>query len=397
MSGTSKVGCGRGAQLETHGLLDAARRATGLADFGDPWFLEPLGSLVNFINAESGLISSDSMPVHILVGTLGDRLKRVEYLKRHPEVLDEDVRVAGMIIGLPRGGSTLLQRLLSTSPQLTSTYWWELLNPIPLPGEKPNDPTPRHAFAQATAAQMQALWPEIISMHPIEPLGYDEEVQLTERSLLSIMYPFYFYVPGYVGWQMQQDHTKAYEELRLWLQVLQFQDAGRRGRKWLLKSPHHLLSGGLGTALRTFPDAKVLMTHRAIEDVIPSFCSLQSTMLSPISSTFDRALLGQQGIDWFSRAIRLLMAVRKSHPADRFIDVQYRDMMTAPIDQFRRVMGLMGLPVRSEDEREAERWMAVNGRDTHPRHKYAPETYGVSRAQIAEAFGFYRDAFLDRG
>ena len=394
MNANSLATPGKGVQLDAKELMKSAEQATGLSDFGDPWFQEPLNALVRFINGESGLKSSDSMPVQILVGTLGDRLKLVDYVKKHPGVHDEKVSVAGVIIGLPRGGSTLLQRVLTASEQLTSTYWWELLNPIPLKGETPGDPTPRQEFAKATAAQMHKLWPEMISMHPIDPLGYDEEVQLIERSLLCIMYPFYFYVPSYVAWLMQQDQTKAYAELKLWLQVLQHQDVSRRGRKWLLKSPHHLLGGGLETALRTFPDAKVLMTHRAIEDVIASFCSLQGTMIKPISNTFDQRNLGRQGIQWFSAGIRKLMEVRKTLPASRFIDVQYTDMMSDPMLQFRRVMKLMGLTVRPEDEQAVTTWMAGHGRDTHPRHKYAPEEYGVTRAEISEAFKFYRDAFL---
>jgi hypothetical protein len=235
----------------------------------------------------------------------------------------------------------------------------------------------------------------MMSMHPLEPLGYDEEVQLIERSFLCIMYPFYFYVPSYVGWEMEQDHSMAYEELKQWLQILQFQDPSRRGRPWLLKSPHHLLGGGLENALSTFPDAKVLMTHRALEDVIASFCSLQATLIRPASSTFDQRKLGRQAIDWFSAAIRQLIEVRKRMPAGRFVDVQYKDMMSAPLLQFRRVMGLMGLVVRPEDERAAENWMAKHPRDTHPRHKYAPEDYGITRAEIGAATEFYRKAFLD--
>jgi hypothetical protein len=385
----------RGVQLELKATMEQARRATGLTDFGDPWFERPLSRLLDFINEESGLRSPDAMPVQLLLGALGDRLKRVEYLKRNPQVHNERVKVAGMIIGLPRGGSTLLQRLLTSSPQVTSTYWWELLNPLPLPGERPGDPSPRQEFAKTMAGEMHKLWPDMVSMHPLEPLGYDEEVQLIERSFLCIMYPFYFYVPSYISWEMEQDHSKAYEELKQWLQILQFQDQSRRGRPWLLKSPHHLLGGGLENALSTFPDAKVLMTHRAIEDVIASFCSLQATLIRPVSSTFDQRELGHQAIEWFSAGIRQLIGVRKRMPADRFVDVQYRDMIAEPLVQFRRVMALMGLVVRPEDERAAEKWMAEHPRDTHPRHKYVPEDYGVTRAEIGAAFEFYRKAFLD--
>ena len=58
------------------------------------------------INVESGLHSRDEPPVHWLTGNLADRLRLVEFLKRHPAALEETVDVAGIIIGLGRGGST---------------------------------------------------------------------------------------------------------------------------------------------------------------------------------------------------------------------------------------------------------------------------------------------------
>ena len=72
-------------------------------------------------------------PVQVLVGYLADRLRLVDYIERHPAVLEEKLEVGGIIIGLPRGGSTLLQRLLTTSPQLTSTWFWKASRRCRLP------------------------------------------------------------------------------------------------------------------------------------------------------------------------------------------------------------------------------------------------------------------------
>jgi hypothetical protein len=114
-----------------------------------------------------------------------------------------------------------------------------------------------------------------------------------------------------------------------------------------------------------------------------------------VSSTFDQRKLGRQAIEWFSAGIHKLIEVRKRTSPERFVDVQYEAMMSEPLVQFRRVMGLMGLTVRPEDERAAAKWMAEHPRDTHPRHRYVPEDYGVTRAQIGAAFEFYRRAFLE--
>src|SRR4051812_39508209 len=108
-----------GVQLKVDKLMDRARKETGLKDYGDEWFVEPLTHLVGFINKEAGLPSEDVWPVQFLVKNLADRLRLAEYLKNNPKVRDEKIEAVGVIIS-GRGGSTFIQRLLGSSPQLTS-------------------------------------------------------------------------------------------------------------------------------------------------------------------------------------------------------------------------------------------------------------------------------------
>jgi hypothetical protein len=384
----------RPVQLQVETLLERARSATGLSDFGDPWFMAPLAETVDIINAEAGLLSEQDMPAQWLVNVLADRLRLVEYLKRNPDVLKEKIEVAGIILGLPRGGSTLLQRLLCTSPQLNNTPWWEMVSPLPLPDEKPGDPTPRIEIGKRAAQAIYDSWPEMAAMHPVEALAPDEEILLIERTLLCQMFSFYFYVPSYMPWLRRQDQTKAYAELKTWLQVMQYQQPERRGRKWMLKSPHHLVSGGLRTMLETFPDAKAVMTHRTLEKVIGSYCSMQRLTIHKYSSTFDAKSLGAQAIDVFRYAIENLMAVRKDYSADRFIDVQYEDTVARPMEVYRSTMRAMGLQVTEQDEQAAQSWMAGHGRETHPPHHYRAEDYGITNDEIRRTFEFYHKAFL---
>lgn len=395
--GTARADTGanrRAAGLDVGRLLDRARAASGLSDFGDPWFIEPLTQLVAMINAEAGLISDDEPPVQAMVKNLADRLQLVDYLKRHPAALEEHVKVGGIIIGLGRGGSTLLHRLLSTSSRLNHTPWWEVAFPLPLPGESPGDPTPRIELGKRAATRINEVWPEMVAMHPVDALEADEEIALLDRTPLCLMYSFYFNIPSYMPWLRRQDHRHAYEELKTWLKVLQHQTPSRRGRKWLLKSGHHLHAGGLRVMLDTFPEAKSIMTHRTLQNVIVSYCSLQAVTVRNYSSTFDAKRLGGQAIDVFREAIKNLIAVRAEYPAERFFDVQYEDTVKRPLEVYRRTMEAMDIEVSAADERAAQAWMAGHGRDTHPPHVYAPEDYGTTREEIAQALDFYHRAFL---
>ena len=385
----------QGVQLDTGALLDRAREAAGLTDFGDEWFLAPLNEIVRLATAESRVRAQDSNPVQWLVGMLADRLKMVDYVKRNPKVHDEELDVVGAIIGLGRGGSTVLHRLMSASPQLTGVCTWEWMNPIPLPNEPPGDHSERVALGEAACKSMLEMWPEMVSKHPVAAKNYDEELQLLDRTLVTMMVPFYFYMPSYIPWLMEQDHTKPYEELRLWLKILQHQkNPDRAGRKWFLKTGHHVMCGHLESVAKAFPDAKLIMTHRRMESVLPSFCSMLNTMAHLDVIDFNTQDLGPQAMAWHAEAFKLMFAFRKTQPASLFIDVFYKDVVTDPQGQFRRIMEGMGLEVTSADAEAAHKWMSANTRDTHPPHKYAPEAFGVTTDQIAETFKFYHDAFI---
>jgi hypothetical protein len=358
------------------------------------WFLQPFSELVAMINAEAGLLSDDEPPVRALVKNLADRLRLVEYLKQHPDAHDEAVRTAGIIIGLGRGGSTLLHRLLSTSSQVNYTPWWELVFPLPLPGEKPGIPTERIELGKQAAKYINETWPDMVAMHPIDALDPDEEIALLDRTPLCLMYSFYFNVPSYMPWLRRQDHRRAYSELKTWLKVLQHQMPERRARKWLLKSGHHLHGCGLRVMLETFPDARAIMTHRTLQNVIVSYCSLQTVTIQNYSNNFDRRKLGAQAIDVFLNALRKMIEIRREYPPERFIDVQYQDTVDRPLEVYRNTMEGMGIVPSAEDLEAARTWMASHGRGTHPPHRYSPEEYGMTKEGLLQTFDFYHEAFL---
>ncbi len=63
-----------GQALTVDGLLREANQLTGLADFGDRWFMQPLARLVEAVNAEAGLIAPDAGAGARIKGALADRL-----------------------------------------------------------------------------------------------------------------------------------------------------------------------------------------------------------------------------------------------------------------------------------------------------------------------------------
>jgi hypothetical protein len=350
--------------------------------------------MVELVNTEAAIVSADAPGIGAIKGYLIDRLWRVQFVKQNPAVLKEDVRVAGIIVGMPRGGSTLLQRLLCSSPQITAARMWELMSPLPQPDETPGDPVSRINRAQAALDTWAKVWPGSTDIHPMQATSYDEESMFISRSFLSVDYIFFFHLPSWVGWHLTQDQSTAYAELKLWFQILQYQDPSRRKLKWILKTGHHLWCGGLRYLLRTFPDAKLLMTHRSLDRVIPSMCSLQASMLSGHTRDFDPKVLGPEAIRLYRDALMHFMQVREEQPADRFVDFQYKDLISDPIEEFRRGSRAMGLTVGAADEEAAVRWIQESRKEAQSRHSYTPEDFGLTAQEITMQFRFYTDQYL---
>lgn len=379
-------------EIATADLLAKARAATGLEDFGDPWFLVPLERLVASINAEAGLLA-DGGHIDRIVYALMDRLVVTDLVRRRPEILAEEINVAAAIIGLPRTGSTMLHRLLASLPGMTSPWWWEVTFPLPLPGEQPGDPSPRHALAKATVQDFLAAWPNFESIDPIDAMEVAEEVILLDKSFLSTTYDSMLHVPGYGFWQAEQDHEPAYRELKIWLQVIQSQTPERRGKRWILKTPHHLL-GGMSGLLAVFPEAKLVMTHRDVAQVLPSYCSMCESMTVSQSGAYVRE---QQGAHWsrrFADGMARLMTLRAELPADRFIDVQYRDTVTDPVGTGTRVLAAMGGAASAADRVAMQACVAGNAREKRPAHRYSAADFGLDDAVIARDFAFYSSVYL---
>lgn len=381
------------ASLDRDRLLAQAREATGLADFGDDWFLAPLDRLIGFINAEAGLVAPDAGAGQRIQSALADRLRLVQYLKDHPQALDETIEVACAIIGLPRTGSTVMHRLLASIPQTTSPLWWETTFPLPMDGEAPGDPSPRIAAAHGVVDYLLTAWPDFESIDPIEAEAVAEEVILLDRSFLSTTYDSMLPIPGYGFWQADQDHEPAYRELLTWLKVLQHQRPERRGRKWVLKTPHHLL-GGMGGLLKVFPGIPLVMTHRDVAQVVPSYCSMCASMTVGASTTYRREVQGAYWTQRFRNGLERFLELRETLPPGQVIDVRYEDTVRAPVENALGVLAAIGLAHGEEERSALEACVAANARDARPRHKYAAADFGLTPEDIARDFAFYHDRYL---
>jgi LPS sulfotransferase NodH len=373
-------------------LLRRARERAGLGDFGDMWFLEPMDRFIEAANREARLTPAGlAGQTEVIVKGLTSRLRMVEDIRRHPEILDERIEVAGIILGLPRTGSTIFHRLLASSPGMTAMRWYELQNFAPFPGETPGDPTGRRAYAQAMIDGWLSVSPELASIHPLDPDAPDEEILVLGQMFVSTMVEGMTFVPSFARWLNGYDQSRGHEDLKTILKYLQWQEPARRGRKWVLKSPSNLPYAEV--AANAFPEALLIMTHRDPVQTVPSYVSMQAALYKLSSSLTDQEV----GAFWFPRLVdwmRRFEAARARIGEDRFIDIDYRAVTREPLAQAERVLARMGVPVDDKVEAALAEFMAGNTREQRPMHDYSLARFGLDEAAILREFAEYRARYI---
>jgi hypothetical protein len=376
-------------------LVDLAIKEAGLSDFGDTWFFDNLDALIPAINNEArlspeGIYGAQAM----LTGALTARLRHKDLIKRHPEILEEKVNVAAVVTGLPRTGSTMLHRMLAAAPGMTAVRWYEAQNYTLLPGETRDDPSPRKDAAEGVLAYMLTKIPELMSIHPMSIDQPDEEVIIMGQLFSSSMNEASWYIPSYGRWLDTQDPMPGYGDLVEILQSLQWQDKSRKGRKWVLKTPGHLMA--LGAVRQTFPDAKIVMTHRDPVDTVPSYCSMEASLYKMGSNEITHKMVGDYWparlADWLTRFLK----VREQTEEGVFVDVFYPQQLADPIAQGDRVLRETGVDTNDAHRAGMGEWIEANKREHRAPHSYTMEDFGLTRAKINEMFKDYNAAYGDK-
>ncbi len=381
--------------LDENSILEEARARAGLSDFGDESFREPLRRTLHAYETEAGLNAVGRIAQRErTIGLLVNRLRVEDWLRRHPEILDERINAPIVIAGLPRTGTTMLHRVISQDPGIYAGLWYELRNPAPFPEGDFRKKDPRIADAKAQVAQILEGAPELGAIHPWDHAGADEEIMLLEYTFLSTMALSAAYVPELAKWIAEQDQRPAYRYLERLLKFLQWQkrQAGQRGDRWVLKAPYHLAF--IDVLFETFPDATVVQTHRDPLETIPSYASMSLALWRLAADDPDPIAVGREWGGWFRLALQRCLELRESLFPDRFVDIWYKDALRDPIAQVRRIYAFVGRELSPVAEERMRRWMRDNAREKRAPHEYSMDTFGFTREQIERDFAGYRERFI---
>lgn len=375
-------------------LSGRAEAETGLKDFGDPWIFEHLDALIPALNREAALSPAGAqVAAGMITRALVNRLRFVDLLKQHPEIDDEQIDVAAIVVGLPRTGSTMLHRILASAPGMTGVRWYEAQNYAPFPGEARGAPEPRREAAREILGHMVRLIPELMSIHPMDIDQPDEEVIILGQLFSSTMLEGTYRVPSFARWLTEHDRVRPYRDLKRILKALQWQDPARAGRRWVLKTPGHLM--GLDAIAEIFPEALVVMTHRDPVETVPSYCSMEASLYRMVSDDIAPEEVAAFWVPRLAELLGMFMSARDGDGAVRFIDVRYAELTARPLETATLVLSAAGVAMTPEILEGMEAWIEANRREHRAPHRYSAADFGLDDETLRGQFAAYRARFIE--
>jgi Sulfotransferase family len=378
--------------LDEEAVLETARQATGLSDFGADDFRPRLRLWLACTREDGDLTELGRAIIYgLAVNYASSRLRIEDMVKRHPELLRIEIDRPLIVAGLPRGGTTHLQNFLSTDPRLRELPMWEATDPVPGPQDDPtaDDPNPRRTRSIAAWTQFDSMLPYTKNIHEMSPDYVSEDIELQCLDFGSYYLEWRIHAPRWRDYYLAMDHTSVYRYMKKALQVLTFL---RGPNRWVLKCPQHMEQ--LPALLNVFPDATIALMHRdpvaSIQSALVGVCYISRITRKRICA----AQIAAYWIDRYQRLLRACVRDRDLVPDSQIVDVYFERLMAEPMNVIEEIYGKAGLPMTPEIRRLMDAFLAQNPRGKHGQIIYQlHRDFGVTGAMLRRDFQFYYDRF----
>ncbi len=371
----------RETHFDSDRVMEWARVESDLDDFGSDFQPHLLNTLLESGRAADLTYLGRRNLFLTVASALGIRLRYIEVKKRSPEIFTAPVEPPIIILGPPRSGTTVLQRLLALHPDMDALPLWELVRPIPprLVGSSATDRRREQAlFGYEYSRRYRRSLDHI---HLARPDAPSECILLLTATLRSYRFlglgPLYSYAEEL----KRGDAEVAYREYRDLLAILQHV---RPGRPMVLKAPSH--TGYLGEILRAVPNARIVTTHRNPTEWVPSILSLHRAQYSNSCRTYDTRRHSLAHLDLYCADAERYLEARKAHEG-AIHDVHYTDFMADPVDTVLGIYRRFGVRVPDGHDETLSKYLRENPKGKHGRHRYGLADFGVSETEVLNAVG----------
>lgn len=365
--------------LDEASLLAHAERETGLQDMGDELWREPFTVYLKALAEEAQLtLMGRLMARSDIVLWLSARLQVVDVIKRHPEILEEEIIAPMVIVGLPRSGTSILFELLWQDEDVGVPLMWEALQPCPPPEAATYASDARIEKADKLFTQWSRVAPEFASMHEMRGDIPSECGLLMAGTFISDHNASMHQTPSYSMWCAQADFLPVYEYHKQMLQILQWKNPRKR---WLLKAPEHQVH--LDTLLQVYPDARIVQTHRDPIKCMASTTSLMGTLYYMRSDQPFNAQMFENIIMGEATAGRLEHVIDQREkgvvPQSSIADSRYQDLMDNPMGCITSIYAHFGMTLSESSRAAMEAYLGAK-----PKGKFGAHGYAVEQSKAAE-------------
>lgn len=379
-------------RFDEDAVLDAARRATGLSNFGHEDFRERLRVWLRSFEEDTDLgplgragLFGDA------VRYAGNRLRLEDLVGKHPEIPNILIDRPLLIAGLPRSGTTHLVNILAADPRLRSMPLWETMEPIPADLESATGGTedPRHRRTRETWGRFEQILPLMPAMHEMAPDHVHEDIELQALDFSSYLPEWLSRPYRWRDYYYLHDQTPHYAYGK---KVLQAMTWLRGPNRWVMKSPPHMEN--LVPLRDTYPDGTYIITHRDPLAVLQSAI----TMIAYGDRIRRRRVnLKELATYWIERIERLLRACvrdRNVMPEKQTIDVLFHEYMADQRTMIRRIYAMADLELDVAAEAHIDAYLNANPRGKHGKVAYdLAGDFGVNIPELRERFDFYYKRF----
>jgi hypothetical protein len=371
-------------------LIATARRRTGLDDFGDTRFEEPLRRLIAACGEEAELSLFGGAAIRWdTVRFLENLLRFRDEENRAPEILAEPIAAPLVIAGLPRSGTTFLHGLLTEDTANIVPRVWQLIHPYPDRGRRGAADRRQQRVARQLK-MFQMLAPRFRQLHPIGATSPQECSEITAHVFASLRFDTTYRIPSYRHWLDATGHLDAYCFHKRFLQHLQHQ-AGR-ARRWVLKCPDHIFA--LGALRAVYPDVELVFVHRDPVAVLASVARLTEVLRRPFSRRVDRYEVGREDSDrWLTAADMMITAADDASFERPICHVHHCDLVSDPVGIVAALYRHFGRALDPETAARIKARVARNPNGGYGSLRARLEDYGLDPAREHDRYRRYMARF----
>ena len=375
--------------LDIDSIIAAAIKRTGLNNLGSLEFLGRMEALVTH---------ADSLPLRPMgrfmffqtwTDAVAQRLRAIEFMSKRSEVKAAPIERPLFVVGLPRSGTTALQRMLAMAPGKRGLQFWELAAPVPdLRMNSHIDRVLRIWRAKGYLALTSHLIPQMAQVHPV---NYDtlEECWFLFAGCFGVYNWDLFTGPSDYGDLLLTDSMQeAYCYYRNLLQILHYHSANLG---LVLKNPDHLWS--LHALTKTFPDACIVWIHREPDECIASYVDMLGLYRKLCFRHYSQTQMVNHITEGFTKGLQLGMEFR-TRTSHSIFDLRFTAFRQDPINSIRSMYRFFDMPFPAEYEEMVLQEASKNRPDGPDHHAYqtiaAPDLSEAKKNSLAR----YRDTYL---